>query len=134
LIDQDTGQDEQRQDNKSSGDASVHSSTSDSVEWKFPCEHDEAEDHVDHLKDGDRLYCVIEVLGPHVEEDFRPEDAVKSCCELALSCMLVLFVCMWVREYMEEVLTDGSSHDDETGPVVLDKLSHFDLKISLSFA
>jgi hypothetical protein len=33
---------------------------------------------------------------------------VESCCEL----------------------TDGSGHDDETGPVVLDKLSHFDLKIS----
>jgi len=90
----------------------MHSSTGDSVDRKFPCEHDEAENHVDYLKDRDRLYCVVEVLGPHVEEDFRPEDAVESCCELA----------------------DGSSHDDETGPVVLDKLSHFDLKISLLFA
>lgn len=90
----------------------MHSRSGDGVQREFPGEHDEAEDHVDDLQDRDGFYCVVEVLGPHVEEDLRPEDAVESCCELA----------------------DGSGHDDETGPVVLDKLSHFDLKIFLCFA
>jgi len=88
----------------------MHRGTSNSVQRQLPGEHNETQDHVDYLKDRDGFYCVVEVLGPHVEEDLRPEDAVESCCEL----------------------TDGSGHDDETGPVVLDKLSHFDLKISFA--
>lgn len=83
LVDQDRGKDEQRQHHQSRRDASVDGRPGYDAQGQFPREHEDPEDHVDYLQDGGGLDGVVEVLGPHVEEDFGPEDAVEAGCELA---------------------------------------------------
>ena len=53
----------------------MNSCASDESEWPFPAEHDDAEDEVDDLEDGEGLHCCVEVFGEEVPEDFRPEES-----------------------------------------------------------
>lgn len=63
------------------------------------------------MEDGDRLYSRVEVFGEEVPKDFGPEEAVEAGC----------------------YLVDTGCEDDESSPVVLDKLSHLVLSVDLLF-
>jgi len=86
----------------------VHRTSGDESEWPFPCEHDESEEHVDALEDGEGLHCWVEVLREEIPEDLGPEETVETGADLI----------------------NSSRKDDEASPVVLDKFSHLDLKNS----
>lgn len=59
------------------------------TEWPFPGEHEECHDHVDDLEEGEGFYCVIEVLGQEVPEDFGPEESFEGGCALVWIWVLV---------------------------------------------
>ena len=51
-------------------------------QWVLPAEAEETHDDVEDLYDWGGLDGSIEVLGPDVPEDFRPEDAVDAGYDL----------------------------------------------------
>lgn len=53
----------------------MHGCASQESERPFPAEHDDAEDEVDDLENGERFHCSIEVFCEEVPEDLWPEEA-----------------------------------------------------------
>jgi len=56
----------------------MKSGSSEGAEGPLPCEHDDAEDDVEDLEDGDGLHGSVEVFGEEIPEDLGPEDAVDT--------------------------------------------------------
>jgi hypothetical protein len=104
LIQQRRRQCRQRQDCQAELERAVQRRAGDEVEGPLEGEHKQAEDEVDGLQDGDGLHGSVEGLGEEVPEDLGPEEAFDSGGDLV----------------------DRCGEDDETSPVVLDKLAHFD--------
>jgi hypothetical protein len=94
------------------------------------CEHKESEDKIDSLQHGNRFDGSIEGLGEEIPEDLRPEEAFNSSSNLIYS--------FYVSHYLNRTITQRSQltgcrgQDDETSPVVLDKLAHFDGSVGSS--
>jgi len=62
LIEQSSNESSQRKKDQSSLDASMNGGAGQDSQGPFPSEHEETEDEVDDLEDGDRFHGSIEIL------------------------------------------------------------------------
>ena len=60
----------------------MHHGPSQRLQWPFPRQAHEAEEEIEDLKNGYRLYSAVQVLSEEVPEDLGPEKALYCCCYL----------------------------------------------------
>jgi len=63
LIQQRGSQGRHGEDDEPRLDGAVHGCAGEEAEGPFPGEHEDAEDEVDDLEDGEGLHCAVEILG-----------------------------------------------------------------------
>lgn len=112
LVQQNGSEDTDRVDGEPSSNASVECGVGDQERQRvFPSQTEETEQDVEYLEGGERLDSRVERFCPCVPEDLWPEDTMQTSCNLVRS----------------------GGHDDETGEVVLDEFSHFEVFFCMCF-